>query len=329
MCALDELFSLTPRNELYFSLVRGAVRQRFGSTKVERDDMLGAFIRHGLCQSDAEANAILQMSVKPSFRSFSGPHTLKRCSFFSVAGSDPIATALRAGVLYIATRPTVLSTLRSELQRHGLTPDRPITLIIPNAEARSLTYLAACVKEVLRIHPPIIGLLEKQVGPQADTLSDGRIIPSNTQIGVSMWAIQRDRDVYGEDADIFRPERWLAEMDVKRKKTMERTLDLVFGTGRFTCLGKEIAIAQCLKVFAEVSLFSELKELYGIFFFHLVNSRIDREKDESLVVAPSVLFILGVCPHDITILHSSSFLPLSPPPPSLLCQIPHSSRSCI
>ncbi|MCJ1269296.1 hypothetical protein MMC22_009187 [Lobaria immixta] len=209
---------------------RDAVRQRFGPTKVVRQDMLGAFIRHGLSQSEAEANGILQL----------------------VAGSDPVATTLRAAVLYISTRPAVLSALRSELYKHNLKPNSPATSIISNKEARAIPYLVACVKEVLRIHPPIVGLLEKQVGPQGDTLPDGRSIPSNTKIGVSIWAIQRDQHVYGEDADVFRPERWLEVVEEERRRRMERSLGLVFSGGRFTCIGKELAITQCLKVLAEL-----------------------------------------------------------------------------
>lgn len=169
----------------------------------------------------------------------------------------------------------MLSALRSELQKNGLTPNRPATLIVSNADARTLKYLGACVKEVLRIHPPIVGLLEKQVGPQDDKLSDGRIIPSNTKIGISIWAIQRDRDVYGEDAAVFRPERWLNVMEDEKRRSMERSLDLVFSGGRFTCLGKELAMTQCLKVLAEVSQTSKVDEFCKVLSFHVIHSECD------------------------------------------------------
>lgn len=222
---------------------------------------------------------------------------------------------LRAAVLYITTRPTVLSTLRSELDRHGLIPDRPTTTIIPNAEARALPYLVACVKEVLRIHPPIVGLLEKQVGPEADVLIDGRIIPGNTKIGISIWAVQRDRDVYGDDADFFRPERWLDVVEEERRKRMDRSLDLVFGGGRFTCLGREVALTQCMKVVAEVSQISKFDESAWVSRFML--STLEATIEKYLVVAPSVLFLpWHFFPHIffLCIIHPPS---LSSPHPSL------------
>jgi hypothetical protein len=37
------------------------VAQRFGPEKVERQDMLGSFINHGLTQPEAEIELVLQM----------------------------------------------------------------------------------------------------------------------------------------------------------------------------------------------------------------------------------------------------------------------------
>lgn len=67
---MEELFSPIPLNWFYSSIARSAVRQRFGPSKVERNDMLGSFIRRGLSQSDAEANAILQLLVQSSSAPF-------------------------------------------------------------------------------------------------------------------------------------------------------------------------------------------------------------------------------------------------------------------
>jgi hypothetical protein len=37
------------------------VAQRFGHRKIERDDMLGSFVRHGLNQQECESESLLQM----------------------------------------------------------------------------------------------------------------------------------------------------------------------------------------------------------------------------------------------------------------------------
>ena len=53
------------------------------------------------------------------------------------------------------------------------------------------------------------------------------------------------------DADIFRPERWI-EADPSTRARYERTTEAIFGSGRFVCLGKNIAVMELNKAFVEV-----------------------------------------------------------------------------
>ena len=57
--------------------------------------------------------------------------------------------------------------------------------------------------------------------------------------------------VFGADADMFRPERWL-EAEPDQLKEMESVVDLVFGSGRWQCMGKQIVWTELRKVFVEV-----------------------------------------------------------------------------
>ena len=63
--------------------------------------------------------------------------------------------------------------------------------------------------------------------------------------------MHRSTSVFGLDANVFRPERWLdtPEADLQR---MERNNELIFGYGRFKCLGKAVAYVELNKVFVEV-----------------------------------------------------------------------------
>jgi len=56
---------------------------------------------------------------------------------------------------------------------------------------------------------------------------------------MSSWALSRNKDIYGEDADLFRPERWLE--DEKRARALEK-YDTFFGAGTFQCLGKLVPL---------------------------------------------------------------------------------------
>jgi cytochrome P450 len=66
--------------------------------------------------------------------------------------------------------------------------------------------------------------------------------------------VQRRKDVFGEDANVFRPEWWIeaAAAGTQERSAymkMERCLGLVFGTGRYGCLGKNIEMIELDKVF--------------------------------------------------------------------------------
>lgn len=91
----------------------------------------------------------------------------------------------------------------------------------------------------------------KEVPPGGDTLPDGRFVPGGTRIAQNWLAIQRRRDIYGDDADVFRPERWLG-ISAEQKQLMVQTTELVFGYGRWGCLGKPLAFLELNKVFVEV-----------------------------------------------------------------------------
>ncbi len=214
------------------SFARRQASNRFGEKAVHRTDMMNSFIQHGMTPDEAERGGLLQL----------------------VAGSDTTATALRAAVLFLATSPVVVARMRSEMAAAGIPPHRDTNTIIGNAKARSIPYLMAVIKESLRLHPPVIGALEKMAGKEGDVLADGRRIPPRTKIQVSTWAILRDQEVFGADADCFRPERWLeVDAESEQRRRMDRSTELVFSAGRFICMGRDMALTQLLKVISEVN----------------------------------------------------------------------------
>lgn len=164
-----------------------------------------------------------------------------------MAGTDTTATAIRATLLHLITNPRVYNKLRAEFDANPW--DTPV---ISDAHARTLPYLQAVVKEGLRIFPPVAALMTKVAPPQGDTFKDIHI-PGGTRIGYCGWGIMRDRDTFGDDANEYKPERWI-EASPEQLRKMETTLDLVFHAGRYQCLGKAIALMELNKVFPTVSI---------------------------------------------------------------------------
>jgi cytochrome P450 len=66
------------------------------------------------------------------------------------------------------------------------------------------------------------------------------------------WAFSRNTEIFGSDPEYFRPERWLG-VSAEEHALMERTTDiLVFGYGRYRCLGASVAWMELNKVFVEI-----------------------------------------------------------------------------
>ncbi len=104
--------------------------------------------------------------------------------------------------------------------------------------------------------PPTTGLGCKQV-PEGGDVVCGYHVPGGTQIGHNFAGIMRLKSIWGDDAGVFRPERWL-EVDEERLKTMNGVVDLAFGSGKYQCLGKKVAVMELNKIFVEVSLNSSM-----------------------------------------------------------------------
>ncbi|KAF3941984.1 hypothetical protein ABW19_dt0209838 [Dactylella cylindrospora] len=157
------------------------------------------------------------------------------------AGSDTTAISLRAIMFNLMKFPSILHLLRTELTAANLSP----STIPKYSQTNSLPYLTAVIKESLRLHPAV-GILLERIVPAGGVTLCGQFIPEGTIVGCNPWVIHHDKRVYGEDADFFRPERWL-EATEEQKAEMERSY-LVFGSGKRTCIGKNISLLEIYKI---------------------------------------------------------------------------------
>jgi len=98
--------------------------------------------------------------------------------------------------------------------------------------------------------PPITGLMPKV--PAKDDVICGREIPAGTFVAWSAMSVMKSTAVFGGDAGVFEPERWL-EIDAEKLREMEATQGLVFMAGsRWECLGRKLAYVEMGKVLFEV-----------------------------------------------------------------------------
>lgn len=125
-------------------------------------------------------------------------------------------------------------------------------------EIQKLPFLQACIKEGLRLHPPVTALRERVVPPAGDDICTFQL-PPDVNVGLNTKGLLRNASVFGEDSDVFRPERWLNEDDPARLIRMEKVHELVFGAGITRCLGLKIATLSLNKFFVEVNIRGKIR----------------------------------------------------------------------
>lgn len=170
------------------------------------------------------------------------------------AGSETTAISLGAVFYYLLRTPAALARLRAEIDeagRNGLFGDNESGLVTFH-EAQKLDYLDACVKEAFRLHPAPGLPMERITPPQGAEIA-GHFVPGGTIVGCSAWVLHRNKQIFGEDVEVYRPERWLVdetkdtEKETARIKEMTGTM-LQFGMGSRTCIGKNISLLEIYKL---------------------------------------------------------------------------------
>ncbi|KAF2102472.1 cytochrome P450 [Rhizodiscina lignyota] len=157
-----------------------------------------------------------------------------------LAGSDTTAWTLSAFFYYVLRTPGVYSKLVKEIRDAGATG------LFPYTQTQKMPYLDACIKETFRMHPAGRFGSERVVPREGATICDEHI-PGGSVVVINAWPIHRRRDIWGDDVETFRPERWLENEE--RAKRMYSMLSQ-FGHGNFICIGKNISLLEMYKVTA-------------------------------------------------------------------------------
>lgn len=171
------------------------------------------------------------------------------------AGADTSAAALRSIFYLCLKHPSVWTKLQQAVLAAPFAQPESLHLPAPYAQTRAIPYLEAVVRESLRLVPGEMFPQERYVPAGGLTLPDGRFVPEGTAIGFTSYVTHRNKAVWGDDAEEFRPERFLrgegeAEEAYAERMRQYNDADLSFGAGVRKCIGMNLGLMEVYKTVA-------------------------------------------------------------------------------
>lgn len=144
------------------------------------------------------------------------------------AGHETLTSTLISAFAMIGSHATTQTRVAEEARQSS----GPLSY----DEAIQLHFTQASIKEAQRLHP-VIGMSLSRKVPAGGMEVHGLQIQSGTTVGCNPVSLHRDPEIFGQDADLYRPERWL---DQTTRKDLDR-FNLIYGGGSRTCPGRYLA----------------------------------------------------------------------------------------
>jgi cytochrome P450 len=164
-----------------------------------------------------------------------------------VAAADTSAAFIGPFINNVIQNPKIHSRLRQEIQEFE-SQGKLAVGVVSYEQAQQLPYFQACIKESLRYSPSTPFIMPRVVSKGGIDIN-GIYVPEGTEIGANPYVVHRDKEVFGHDAFVFNPDRWLESEE--RTKEMDKYI-LSWGYGPRICLGKNIAQMMTQKLCLEV-----------------------------------------------------------------------------
>ncbi|TFY52764.1 hypothetical protein EVG20_g10413 [Dentipellis fragilis] len=209
------------------------------------------------------------------------------------AGSETVANVMGELFYELARQPTIQDKLRSELveyeRTHGHPPD--IDDLTRTGDG-GLPYLEAVTRETMRCKAVLMDIsrctIDDDVIPLSIPIAGSNItelpIKAGTNVSIPIRdGVNVDPTIWGPDAHVFRPERWLEGGGLLESVRSVHAFGniLTFGDGPKICLGRNFALAE-FKVVASTLIpkFEFKSDGSEIDFYHLGGNTVKPKSPE-------------------------------------------------
>ncbi|SMY29265.1 unnamed protein product [Zymoseptoria tritici ST99CH_1A5] len=206
-------------------------------------DFAGQFVDEAIRKASGSGTTAEHDSSKRIFshelavRTTSRKVVLDECMSLLLAGRDTTASLLGNLFFMLAKNPAIWDKIREEV---AFLDGRPPSY----DELRQLRYVQRCVNESLRLHP-VIPRNERQAVRHTVLPNGGGIdgcspvfVARGRVVAWNIHAMHRRKDIYGPDADDFRPERW------ENEELRPQWAYLPFNGGPRICIGQQYALTE-------------------------------------------------------------------------------------
>lgn len=178
------------------------------------------------------------ISVALESGGFSDEDLVNNMMTFLAAGHETTASGLSWALYLMCQHPEAAKRVREEVRQHIPNPhDTNLT----NDIIDNMPYLHAVCNETLRLWAPVPLTLRDTA---VDTTIQGQYIPRGTKIILCPWAVNYSKELWGEDAAEFKPERWLAPGQANAGGASSNFAMLTFLHGPRSCIGEKFAKAE-------------------------------------------------------------------------------------
>ncbi|OXA56014.1 cytochrome P450 4c3 [Folsomia candida] len=183
------------------------------------------------------------------------------------AGAETTASGMNYLLFLLALNPSVQNRLIEEVDvvfTSRLEDDQDVT--VTQADLTDLKYTECCIKEALRLYPPVAGWFRRIT--KDVVLDDGKIIPRDAQVAILPYEIHRNTEIF-PDPERFDPDRFSPE----NRDKIPTGWWIPFSHGPRNCIGHRYAIMQMktmmVKIFTRFTAHTkntreELKMVYGL-----------------------------------------------------------------
>lgn len=256
-------------------------------------DLKSQALLEGMGNKDVMSLLVKANASEAEKRRLSDEEMIAQMRTLMFAGHETTANTLSFSLLELARHPDIQTRLRAEIKEAIQRSDSGQTYL-DMSELENMTYLGAVIKEVLRFHPVVhhnfrqaakddVLPLSRPIVTTTGEIIDELPVPQGINVTLSIAAYNRNPDLFGADAHIFNPERWLdgtvAEKTGNYVGAGVYANLLSFAGGVRSCIGWRLALLE---------LQAYIVTLISTFEFSLTVESTRIRRESAVVMVPTV-----------------------------------------